>query len=537
MSKQAAITVGPVTPSQSHTQFSEVISHVNQQHADIITDAKQGTESEQRLSFLDGVRLYPKAIGWSLLLSTAVIMEGFDTALLGNFFAYPSFQKKFGHQVPGKDTYQLSAAWQTGLIDGALCGQIIGLAINGWASERFGYRKTMIVSLVAISGFIFVEFFSTNLVTLLVGEILVGVPLGVFQTLTTVYASEVCPVVLRSYLTSWVNICWFIGAMISTGVLRGCLKRSDDWGYRIPFALQWIWPVPIILGVLFAPESPWWLVRKGRLADAERSVRRLALSTSSSDFSPEKTVAMMVHTDAIEKETVAGASYIDCFRSPNLRRTAIVCTTWAIQRLCGSGLSAYSTYFFEQAGLSASNSFSLTLIQEGIGMLGTFVAGFMMLRFGRRTLYIGGLSLQCILLFLMGFLSLSKAHDAAWGIAGVMVTFQFVYGSAVGPICYSLVTELSPLTLRTRTVVLARISYNTMSLVNGVITPRMINPTAWNWGAKAGFFWGGSCIICILWCYFFLPEPRGRTYAELDALFERGVSARKFKSTKVDVFS
>ena len=62
----------------------------------------------------------------------------------------------------------------------------------------------------------------------------------------------------------------------------------------------------------------------------------------------------------------------------------------------------------------------------------------------------------------------------------------------------------------------------------------MLNPSAWNWGAKAGFFWAGTCALCAVWTYFRLPEPKGRTYGELDVLFERGVSARKFKTTEVE---
>jgi SP family general alpha glucoside:H+ symporter-like MFS transporter len=64
----------------------------------------------------------------------------------------------------------------------------------------------------------------------------------------------------------------------------------------------------------------------------------------------------------------------------------------------------------------------------------------------------------------------------------------------------------------------------------------MLNPTAWNWKAKSGFFWAGLCFLCAVWTYFRLPEPKGRTYGELDILFENKISARKFKSTAVESF-
>ena len=103
-------------------------------------------------------------------------------------------------------------------------------------------------------------------------------------------------------------------------------------------------------------------------------------------------------------------------------------------------------------------------------------------------------------------------------------------------IAYSLVAELSTRRLQIKTVVLGRICYNITAIVANVLTPYMINPTAWNWGNYAGFFWGGSCLLCLIYAYFRVPEPGGRTFAELDLLFERGISARKFKETKVDVF-
>ena len=52
-----------------------------------------------------------------------------------------------------------------------------------------------------------------------------------------------------------------------------------------------------------------------------------------------------------------------------------------------------------------------------------------------------------------------------------------------------------------------------------------------------GFFWAGVNALLVTWCYFRLPEPKGRTYGELDVLFEHKVSARKFHKTNVDTFS
>ncbi|KKK22767.1 hypothetical protein P175DRAFT_0471342 [Aspergillus ochraceoroseus IBT 24754] len=505
-------------------------------NADTVHYAKVATEKEHCMTFWEGLKLYPKAVAWSVLISSAIIMEGYDVALMGFFYGFPAFTNKFGHLTSG-GSRELSASWQAGLSNAMSCGQILGLFANGIISERFGYRLTMLGSLVANVAFVFITFFAQNVETLLVGEILMGIPLGVYQTLSVTYACEVCPVALRAYLTTFVNLCWVIGQLIASGVLKGLSNRVDEWAYRIPFAVQWIWPIPIFVAVLMAPESPWWLVRKGRIDEAVHSLNRLTCK-GNSDFNSIETVAMMVHTNELEKKITAGTSYLDCFRGLDLRRTEISCLIWAAQKLCGSGLMAYSTIFYQRAGLPVSQSFNMTVAQYGIGFVGTVLSWVLMSYLGRRRLYVGGLGILCVLLLVVGFISIApESTYTSWATGSMLLVYTFFYDSSVGPVCYSLVCELPTTRLRIKTVVLARNLFNFCSILSGVIIPYMLNVDAWNWRGRAGFFWGGLSLLCFLWAYFRVPEPRGRTYAEMDALFEGKFSARKFEDTKISLFS
>lgn len=142
-----------------------------------------------------------------------------------------------------------SVQWQAGLSNGAYAGEILGLFINGWASERFGYRYTIMACLVLICAWTAIFFTAPDVQALLAAEILSGIPWGVFQTLTISYASEVCPVALRGYLTTYVNFCWGLGQLIGIGVIKGMLDREGKWAYKIPYGLQWMWPVPLIIGI------------------------------------------------------------------------------------------------------------------------------------------------------------------------------------------------------------------------------------------------------------------------------------------------
>ena len=344
---------GVATASDDRVRRMSVIPGIEE-----VTDAAiAGTEAEKNMSILDSFRIYPKATGWSILLSTALVMEGYDTILLSNLFGFPSFTSKFGTYDAPSATYQIQPSWQAALACGANVGEILGLFATGLVADRFGYRYTLIGALILVVAFIFLLFFAQNLQTLLAGEILCGIPWGVFQTLTTTYAAEVAPVPLRPFLTTYVNLCWVFGQIIASGVLRSFVARTDDMAWRIPYAIQWMWPVPIIVGVFLAPESPWWLVRKGRNEDAKHSLLRLTSLKRDTNFNPDDTIAMMIHTNELEADMSRGTSYWDCFKGHNLRRTEITCITWAIQALCGSAFMVrilahlYNSLILTQAGL------------------------------------------------------------------------------------------------------------------------------------------------------------------------------------------
>ncbi|CRK38959.1 hypothetical protein BN1708_007928 [Verticillium longisporum] len=395
-------------------------------------EAQNATNAEHELGLRQSLKLYPKAIAWSIFLSTCVVMEGFDITLITGLFAYPAFQRKFGVEQPN-GSFELTAAWQSGLTNGMLVGQILGLFINGIVAERLGYRYTLVGSLGLVAAFIFIIFFAESLVQLLIGVILIGVPWGAFQTLTVTYASEVCPIHLRAYMTTYVNLCWVIGQFIASGVLRAMVERDDKWGYKIPFALQWIWPFPLAIGIWYAPESPWWLVRKGRLEDAKRSVLRLTSRNASPDFNADESVSMMVHTNELEKAVSKGTSYLDCFQGIDLRRTEIVCASWGVQTLCGSTFMGYSTYFYQQAGLAVEASFSMSLGQYALGAVGTLSSWFLMRWFGRRTLYLSGQLIMLILLMTIGFASLVSRDNASaqWAIGSLLLVYTLTYNCTV----------------------------------------------------------------------------------------------------------
>jgi SP family general alpha glucoside:H+ symporter-like MFS transporter len=104
------------------------------------------------------------------------------------------------------------------------------------------------------------------------------------------------------------------------------------------------WILPLFIGISLAPDSPWLLVRKNKMAEARVALLRLTSPERDPNFDVDATLAMMQHTTELERETTKTASYLDCFRGTNLRRTEIVCMVWAIQNLSGNSFTGYTTF-------------------------------------------------------------------------------------------------------------------------------------------------------------------------------------------------
>ncbi|KAL3446900.1 general substrate transporter [Aspergillus insuetus] len=493
--------------------------------------ARAATRAEQKMSLLSGIQLYPKAIAWSAVISLTIIMEGYDTTLLVSFYTLPVFRQKYGSPHPSQPgDFEIPSRWQSGLTSAAVVGQILGLLINGFLADRFGYRRTILTALAFLCLFVFLPFFAVNIQMFLAGQVLCGIPWGIFQTLATTYAAEIMPVALRAYILSSVNMCWLIGQLCAVGVLRSQASNDSEWAYRLPLALQWALAVPIMIGVYFAPESPGWLIRNERPEEARKALLRLT-EAHKAGCDVDEIVAMMLHTNETEKYLgSANITYMDCFRGINLRRTEIACMIWITQQASFSSSGTYAAYFYKQAGLSVQNSLNLAIGMYGIAIVGGLLSWLWMRRAGRRSIYLIGLVASMGILAVAGGIAFLPATNVqSWAIGGLITLLTFIYDLSIGPICYVLVAEIPSTRLRVKTVILARIVYNVASIITNVITPRMLNPTAWDWKGKSCFFFLGFSAVCFIWCYLRLPETFGLSYLEIDILFEKKAKTSKFR--------
>lgn len=175
-----------------------------------------------------------------------------------------------------------------------------------------------------------------------------------------------------------------------------------------------------------------------------------------------------------------------------------------------------------------------TLIINLLGIITKFFSGYLVERIGRRPLLNVSGCMMVILLVIIGGLGFLSSGTIAGGITiGMMCLWVVAYGTSAGPCGYLLLGESSTLRLRAKTTGFAAAMSGVFGLIFNYSTPLMILPTGGGagWGLKTSFFYAGTGFIGLVLVYFFVPEHRGRSYAELDELYNSKISARKFKGT------
>jgi MFS transporter, SP family, general alpha glucoside:H+ symporter len=450
-------------------------------------------------------------------------------------------QRKFGESSHLDPPGPISATSQSLILLASQSAQIIASLVAGSTVERTGYRRLFIGALCLAAGFLFVAFFALNLGMIIAAEFLLGIPWGVFASLTSIFVSDLAPRKLKPYLTTYVNMCWVFGQLLASGVIKASMTIADDtWAYRVPIAVQWLWQPILITAVLLGPESPLWLVRHGKKDQANQTIRRLVADPK---FDARGPVALMMEDNEKEKTYAESTSYRDLITGANRRRTEVVLMCQLTQQWCGSHLIFYSAKLYQMGGMPENMSFNFNLIQYSLAICGVLTSWVLMKNFGRRTIWISALSAMFVLLVAVGTLGffVEKSATVPWAIGSLLLVFALVYNMSIGPLCYTITPEVPTTRLKARSGVVGRTVYNLAGIFNLFIGPKMLESKetgdAWGWGPKTAFFWAGMCIFLLLWAIFRLPETKNRGPGELNVLFSKGVPARKFATMDVDEFS
>ncbi|RDW90550.1 putative MFS maltose transporter [Aspergillus mulundensis] len=495
--------------------------------------AMHAERAEFDMTVIQAVKAYPAASWWAFVMSCTIIMESYCVFLMGQFIATRKFAEDFGVWSNETNQWIIEASWQSAFQCSGPIGAFIGVFLAGPITSWIGYRWATIGGLMALNGFIFIFYFGNSQGMFFASQILEGIPWGIFIANAPAYCSEIVPLRLRAPATQMLQMFWAIGSIIVGGITYHYQSKNHSDAYRMPIALQWMFPTPLAILLFIAPESPWWLVRQGRLAEAEKSIRRLG--RASANENPADAVAMMRRTIELEK-TEKKPSLIELWKGTDRYRTLIVCGVYASQNLTGNLIANQAVYFFKQAGMADNTAFALGLITSALQWIMVMLSWILTTYLGRRTIYIYGQFINCAFLVALGIaasVGVSKAASNAQASLGLIVSVLFCLGPA--PASWVIIGETSSIRLRPLTTGIGRGAYYLVNIPCIFLSSYMLNDDKWHLGGKSGYVWAGTAFICTAAAWLWVPEMKDRSYREIDILFKRKVSARKWKQTTVDI--
>ncbi|CAK7206060.1 hypothetical protein SEUCBS139899_008843 [Sporothrix eucalyptigena] len=502
----------------------------------LLERAQAANAADHDLTFWQAARKYKMAMFWACIFSFTLTMEATDLSTIPAYFGQDQFKQQFGSTVNG--VLEIPAEWQTALQQSGSAGEIIGLAIVGFLADRIGWKLTLTGMMVFLTGFLFLFAFPKNLGMIVAGNIICGIPYGAFQSGCIAYGCEMVPSCLRGFVTAWVGICWGLGFFTGSWIVRVFLNLPGEWSWRIPFLIQFVWPVPLIICYLMAPESPYYCVRKGKLEEAKKVLRRIRNMKNITEEEIEQEIALIDYTNKVEGALNKSGTYIECFTGKDRWRTEIVCMVAMCTNWGGNAINSQTVQFLEQAGLSEVGAFDLNLVLNAQYLTFGLLCIWLMTKFGRATIFITGMIITDIFLICIGALGCVKQTTAVSNAIGaLLVVGTVVYIFTVAPCSYTIIGEVPSSNLRAKTVVLSRIVFNASGIIINVLLPLMLTGGAWNLGAKTAFMFVASNTLLWIWCLFRLPETKDRTFYEIDWLFnESGLSARKWRKAKINAF-
>ncbi|KAF5581628.1 maltose permease [Fusarium pseudocircinatum] len=490
----------------------------------VLDQIQVANANEHSLTFKDVARKHPKIIWWSFFWCMCAVGWGFDTQVNGAMVGVPAFRKYYGHELNGD--WVIPADWLTAFNIVSSVGQFFGGFACSAISDRMGRKKSLTLGVLVVTGGIMGESFSSTRAAFVVSKLILGVGVGFYLTLGPITCSEIAPTVLRGLSTAGVNLAIAVGQLISNSVTSGFGDRDDVWAFRGPFLTQLIFSIFLFIGSFLSPESPWYLVRAGKMEEARLVLQDLY----GSEFEASEKLQAIQQT-VEEEATMASPSYISAFKGTDRVRTLISIGVFACQHSVGIiFVLSFSTYFFQLAGLDTQKSLNLGVGVTACGVAGNICSWFIVNRFGRRPIFVTGMFACTTILLLIGILDVVPTGAAKWAMSSLTVVFSFVYFLTIGAVAFVLLGEVSSLSQRARTTALATATQAIFGIIMFFAVPYMVNPDAGNLGGKVGFIFGGLSAFASMICVFYIPELKGRTYQEIDTMFYRQVPLRKMGS-------
>lgn len=399
-----------------------------------------------------------------------------------------------------------------------LLGAIFGSAVSGTLSDKWGRRPVVFVlSIIFIVGSL-ASAFSVNVTMLIISRIILGLAVGGASVLVPVYLSEMAPTKIRGALGTLNNLMIVVGVLVAY-LVNYLFAPIEGWRWMIGLASV---PSALLLGgLVFMPESPRWLVKRGRDHEAWEVLKLTHEENEIEDEFKE-----------IKNADEGNETTFSLLKAKWVRPMLIVGIGLAVfQQAAGiNTVVYYAPKIFTEAGLSESASILGTV---GIGIVNVImciISMFLIDRIGRKILLIAGsIGITLSLLALsITLLSLGLSTQTAWLTVVLLGVYIVFFQGTWGPVVWVLIPELFPSTARGAATGIATLCLSATNLIVSLVFPTLLSALGIAW---VFMIFVVICILSFFFALFKVPETKGRSLEEIEQKLRR--RARRGRAKKV----
>jgi sugar porter (SP) family MFS transporter len=448
---------------------------------------------------------------WTIALVAAMggLLFGYDWVVIGGA---RQFYESYFHL-----TSEQLIGWANGC---ALIGCFAGSLLAGYAGERFGRRRILIISAILFAISSALTGWSYSFSYFVFWRIVGGIAIGLSSNISPLYIAEISPAQIRGRLVSLNQFA------IVTGIL---LAQIANWqiarpipdnlnhiaflqSWNVQYGWRWMFCAVVVPAVIFTvtsffiPESPRWLLSKNKESSAYDVLTKIGgLSYALNEVANIKKI--------LDLEAGMKASWRE-LRMPGIRKIVLIGIALAVlQQWTGINiLFNYAAEVYRSAGYGQNDIFLNIVITGTINLIFTVVAMLIVDRIGRRPMMLYG----CLGIGLSHLLA-GVAYHAGWhGRAVLLLTLSAIacYALTLAPVTWVLISEIFPNRIRSQGVSIAVCALWLSSFALTYTFP-WIDQKLGSSGTFLGY--GGVCIVGAVFVYFFVPETMGQTLEQIES--------------------
>jgi sugar porter (SP) family MFS transporter len=466
------------------------------------------------------------------IASTGGLLFGFDTGVISG--ALPFL----------KQSWNLTTSQQEWITTAALIGAVLGALFSGRLTDIFGRKKVILVTAVIFAVGSLLTGAATSPAFLAIARIILGVAIGVSSFTVPLYIAEISPTKTRGAMVSSFQLMITIGIVVSYFSDLAFANELNAFSWRWMFYVGVFPALILFVGMLFLPESPRFLLGKGKEEEGERVLRMVedpALFPAAISKLKEE-----IRLDREQK-----VSYRDIFK-PHLRTALFIAIgIMFVQQFVGiNTVIYYAPTIFIIAGFSGAKAAIAATVSVGVvNVLATVVAMFLIDKIGRRKLYFIGLVGMGVSLLALGFFFLFKdslGDNLRYITVASVLVYIIFFAISLGPLGWLIISEIFPLKVRGVGMSIGSLSnwlFNavvtfTFLKVAWLFTPsgmEIVNKSADGTltndpnPAGAFFLYAAISIVGIIWGIRYIPETKGVTLEEIEEHWKQGKKPSELK--------